>query len=185
MSSFLRCLLLTIFCLSQLSLRATIMVPLSVENLTERAELILRGTVASKVCLKDPEGRLYTKIEFKVSEVWKGAIATNTLVIVHTGGTAGDELTVVDGEASYEVGEELVSFLRLNQRGEGVSIGLAQGKFNVWRENSTGEQFAYNLFHGRPNSQETSELAALRAAVGKPTRLSLQELRSRTTGGKR
>lgn len=185
MKSFLRFFLLSAICLVSLPLRATIMVPLALKELTQRAELILHGTVASKVCLKDPEGRIYTRIEFKVSEVWKGVLSTNAFVIVHAGGTVGDERTVVDGEASYEVGEELVSFLRLNQRGEGVSIGLAQGKFNVWQDGATGEPFAHNLFHGRPKGDETPEQAALRAAAGKPVRLGLQELRNRTTGGAR
>lgn len=161
------------------------MVPLSVESLTQRAELILHGTVVRKGCLKDPEGRIYTKIEFKVSEVWRGTLSTNTFVIVHAGGTVGDERMVVDGEAGYEVGEELVLFLRRNQRGEGVSIGLAQGKFNVWQDGSTGEQFAHNLFHGRPKGKETPGQTALRATAGKPARLGLRELRNRATGGAR
>lgn len=171
--------------LFSLSLRATIMVPLAVEDLAQRADLVLRGTVTSKVCLKDPEGRIYTKIEFKVTEVWKGSLTTNTFAIVHAGGTLGDERAVVDGEASYALGEELVTFLRRNHRGEGVSIGLAQGKFNVWKDDTTGEPFAHNLFHGQPKGGATQAQAGLRAATGKPARLSLPELRRHATGGAR
>jgi hypothetical protein len=185
MRLFLRFFLLTAICLLPLALRATIMIPLSVENLGQRAELILHGTVVGKSCLKDPEGRIYTRIEFKVNEVWKGTLSTNTFVIVQAGGTVGDERTVVDGEASYEVGEELISFLRLNQRGEGVSIGLAQGKFTVWKDGATGGRFAYNLFHGRTKGDEISEQATTRATAGKPARLGLQELLNRATGAVR
>ena len=177
--------LLAAMFLTPLSLRATIMVPLTVEDLAQRAELILRGTVASKVCLKDSAGRIYTKIEVKVTEVWKGNLTTNTFAVVHAGGTKDNKHAVVDGEASYQVGEELVSFLRLNQRGEGVSIGLAQGKFNVWKDDTTGEPFAHNLFHGKPKGVETPAQAEFRAAAGKPARLSLPELRRRITGGAR
>ena len=172
-------------CLSPHFAPATLMVPLALEELSQRAELIIRGTVTSKVCLKDPEGRIYTRIEFKVSEVWKGTSATNAFTIVHAGGTVGDERTVVDGEATYEIGEELVSFLRLNQRGEGVSIGLAQGKFSVWKDDATGETFVYNLFHGEPKGAESPASNALRLAAGKSKRLALSELRNRTTGAAR
>ena len=106
MRSFPRFILPSAILLFSLSLRATIMVPLAVEDLAQRAELVLRGTVTGKVCLKDPEGRIYTKIQFNVTEVWKGGLTTNTFAIVHAGGTLGDEHAVVDGEASYEVGEE-------------------------------------------------------------------------------
>lgn len=161
------------------------MVPLGVDELTGRAELILHGTVASKICLKDSEGRIYTKIEFAVSEVWKGVLSNNVFVIVHGGGIVGDERTVVGGEANYDVGEELVAFLRVNQRGEGVSIGLAQGQFQVWKDAGSGEKFVNNLFHGKPKNAESASQAAFRAAAGKPARLALMELRQRVDGGAR
>jgi hypothetical protein len=183
MKPFLRFLLWAALLCSPPLLPATIMVPLSITNLTTRADLILRGTVASKTCLKDSEGRIYTKIELKVSEAWKGTLTTNLFQIVHGGGTVGDERTVVDGEAIYEVGEEIVCFLRLNQRGEGVSIGLAQGKFQVWNDDSTGEQFAHNLFHGQPKSDKSAPQTKFGVPPGKPTRLRLAELHSLVTGG--
>jgi hypothetical protein len=185
MKSFPCWLAATMVLLASQQLHATIMVPLAVGELTGRAELILHGTVASKICLKDSEGRIYTKIEFDVSEVWKGTLSNKVFVIVHGGGTVGDERTVVDGEANYEVGEELVAFLRLNQRGEGVSIGLAQGQFHVWKVDDTGEKFAHNLFHGKPKAAESPAQSAFRAAAGKPTRLGLMELRQRVEGGAR
>jgi len=168
-----------------LSLQATILVPLALEELAQHAEIIVQGTVISKTCLKDPEGRIFTRIGFKVSEVWKGNLPTNTFTIVQAGGTVGDERTVVEGEANYEVGEELVSFLRLNQRGEGVSIGLCQGKFDVWQDTTTGEKFAYNLFHGRSKAGESPGNAAARIGTKATNRLSLRELRTRTVGGAR
>jgi hypothetical protein len=168
--------------LAALTARATIMTPLSVENLTQRAELILQGTVASKTCLLTEGGSVYTRIEFNVSAVWKGTLTTNRFIIVHGGGTVGDTTTVVSGQAEYEIGEEVVAFLRCNARGEGASIGLAQGKFQVWEENATGAKFAHNLFHGEPPPAESPALAALRTAAGPPKRLGLQELRQRVEG---
>jgi len=169
--------------LAALTAPATIMTPLSVENLTQRAELILQGTVASKVCLLTEGGSVYTRIEFNVNAVWKGTLTTNRFIIVHGGGTVADTTTVVSGQAEYEVGEEVVAFLRLNARGEGVSIGLAQGKFQVWEESATGAKFAHNLFHGEPPTAESPSQSALRTAAGPPKRLGLQELRQRVEGG--
>jgi len=185
MKSLSRFFLITALCLTPIWSRAVIMVPLAVEDLSQRADLVLHGTVASKTCLKDPQGRIYTRIEFKVAEVWKGTLATNTFVIVHGGGTVGEERVEVDGEATYEIGEELVAFLVLNQRREGVSIGLAQGKFKVWKDDATGEPFAHNLFHGKPKEIESPERAKLRSAAGNPVRLGLTTLRARVNGGGR
>ena len=177
MKTALRPALVTAICLLTHSLPATIMVPLTVEDLSQRAELVLHGTVRGQHCLTDAEGRIYTKIELLVSEVWKGRLATNYFVLVHGGGTVGNLTTVVGGQAAYEVGEEIVAYLQLNQRGEGVSIGLAQGKFHVWQDAATGEKFAHNLFHGQPKAAEGQP-------AGKPARLSLGELKRHALGGK-
>jgi hypothetical protein len=185
MKSFYRFVLLAALCLTPWWSRGVLMVPLTVEELTQRAELVLHGTVLRQDCLRDSAGRIYTRIEFQVAEVWKGNLATNTFIIVHGGGTVGDERVEVDGQAAYAAGEELVAFVRLNPRGEGVSIGLAQGKFTVWKDPATGEPFAYNLFHGQPKERDNPEQAALRSAAGSPTRLDLATLRARVNGGSR
>ena len=70
--------------------------------------------------------------------------------IVQGGGTVGDVREEVSGDVQYEPGEEFVAFLVFNARGEPVTIGLAQGKFHVWRDPQTGEKFTNNLFHGKP-----------------------------------
>ena len=128
--------------------------PLTVDELTRKADLIVQGTVLDKTSLRDDEGRIYTRVNICVSEVWKGALPTNAspnaLTIVQGGGTVGDVREEVSGNVQYEPGEEFVAFLVLNPRDEPVTIGLAQGKFHVWRDQQTGEKFANNLFHGAP-----------------------------------
>ena len=66
-------------------------------------------------------------------------------------------------------GEEFVAFLVFNPRGEPVTIGLAQGKFHVWRDPQTGEKFANNLFHGKPEPAGGGDWRCRRAAAGKRT----------------
>jgi len=131
-------------------LPATQMIPLSLAELTARAELVLRGTVTSKTCLRDDAGRIYTRVELNVTEIWKGTLATNRFTLVHGGGVLGGQRAEVGGQADYQPGAEVVAFLVINPRGEGVSLGLSQGKFDLWSDAATGEKMARNLFHGGP-----------------------------------
>lgn len=163
------------------SLRAVQMRPLSIEQLADQSALVVRGTVLSESCQRDPAGRIYTKIELQVGEVWKGALATNRFTIVHGGGILGGEKSVVSGQVEYGIGEEVVAFLVLNQRGEGVTLGLAQGKFHVWQEPGTGERLVHNPFHGASDTRgrAVSRDARLRATQ----RLTLTELKRRVRRG--
>jgi hypothetical protein len=137
--------LLLFACITQ----AVQMVPLSIQQLTDRANLILHGRVAAATVQRDPQGRIYTRIELNVTEVWKGDSALKSFVIVQAGGVLGDEAVTVDGQEKFAIGEEVVLFLVLNARGEGVVVGLAQGKFKVTTD-ARGEKSAHNRFHGSP-----------------------------------
>jgi hypothetical protein len=117
-----------------------------------------------------------------VAEVWKGTVATNRFTIVHGGGILGEERAVVSGQVEYDVGEEVVAFLVLNQRGEGVTRGLMQGKFHIWKDATTGEWLARNPFHGRP---ETKDQQAKASFDSDQQRLTLSDLKRRVQEGRR
>ncbi len=171
---------LLILAISSISanLQAVLMKSLPIEELSQKADLVVLGTVLSKSCHRDDSGRIYTKVQLRVDEVWKGSVATNSFTIVHGGGTVGNRRVEVSGQAEYQVGEEVVTFLRLNQRGEGVTIGLAQGKFCVGADPATGEKFAHNIFHGVTDKATTHE--------GKKSGLlALKDLAQRAKGGAR
>jgi hypothetical protein len=154
--------------------QALLMRPLAVEELARQADLIVQGTVLDKSSLRDEAGRIYTRVNIRVAEVWKGVPPTNgtpgMLTIVQGGGTVGGVREEVSGEVQYDVGEEFVAFLVFNSRGEPVTIGLAQGKFHVWRDRQSGEKFARNLFHGGPDPSDAG------AAQTRPS-LRLQDLK--------
>ena len=164
------------------TLRAIQMQPLSVEQLTDQSTLVVRGIVLSESCQRDPAGRIYTKVELQVSEVWKGSLTTNRCIIVHGGGILGAEKSVVSGQVDYGIGEEVVAFLVLNRRGEGVTLGLAQGKFHVWQEPGTGERLVHNLFHGTPDNPGG---AVSRTTSRTTQRLTLTNLKKRVRRGNR
>ncbi|MBI4664293.1 MAG: hypothetical protein HY735_36315 [Verrucomicrobia bacterium] len=158
---------------------ATLVTPLSIQELTTRAHWIVHGAVLTKSCQRDPEGRIYTKVELQVKDVWKGTPSTNPLTIVHGGGTLGEERVVISGQVEYNLGEEVVAFLVLNSRGEAVTIGMAQGKFHVWRDEATGKVCVRNPFHGG-----TEIVAKPRPPdnAGTSTRLTLSTLKARVKG---
>src|SRR5689334_3956691 len=101
--------------------------PLSIETLTRQAEVVLHGRVLSKTCQQDIAGRIYTRVELDVLDVWKGAISGTPFPVVQGGGLLGERRSVVPGQAEYAVGEEVVLFLVRNERGEAITVGLLQG----------------------------------------------------------
>jgi hypothetical protein len=178
------------------SARADMMVPLPIETISARAQLILERKVLSKTVLSDTNGNIYTKVDFQVNEVWKGAIPANHFTIVYDGGVLGDRGMSVSGGVEYEVGEEAVAFLVLNDRGEGITVGLTQGKFRVWTDPVTGEKLAQNRFHGRrpnaPNPPATRPSPSIsstpniiiRSATPNPiNRLTVSDLQQLCAGG--
>ena len=167
-------------CVLAPSLRAIQFTPLSIERLTQESALVVQGTVLSKSCQRDPAGRIFTKVELEVAETWKGSLRTNRFTIVHGGGILGDRKATVSGQVEYGIGEEVVAFVVFNQRGEGVTLGLAQGKFHVRNEAETGERLVHNLFHGETVTRRQSASAS--AHLPTQRRLTLAELKRRVRG---
>jgi hypothetical protein len=179
---FLRLILPCLLLLPAVASRADQMIPLSVAELTSEADVVIQGKVVSTTIKRDPEGRIYTSVDLLVEDVWKGHVATNHFTLVRGGGVLGLEVSEVSGEADYDVGEELVSFMVLNQRGEGVSIGLSQGKFFVSRDAASGEKLVHNRFHGLHPSKPNPP-AVGPAATQIQNRLTLAGLKEQVVGG--
>ena len=173
-------LLLFLSCVLAPSLRAIQFTPLSIEQLTRESALVVQATVLSKSCQRDPAGRIFTKVELEVTEIWKGSLPTNRFTVVHGGGILGDRKATVSGQVEYGISEEVVAFLVFNQRGEGVTLGLAQGKFHVGKEAGTGERLVHNLFHGESGSRGQGVSAPDRLPTQR--RLTLAELKRRVRG---
>ena len=143
---------------------AVVLEPLSIDALTAQADLVLHGVVLSKTCQRDPSGRIFTTVELEVTDVWKGAISGNPFVIVHGGGILGEQQAVVAAQVQYDLGEEVVAFLVRNARAEGVTIGLMQGKFRVWKDAVSGARYAANPFHGLLNNAGGTPIVQLGSA---------------------
>lgn len=166
--SFRKRLCLLLLCLAAASSAFAVLVrPLPIEELNQRSHSVVHATVTAKSVQRDAEGRIYTKVTLQVQESWKGQNLSGNFSIVHSGGVLGDEIASVSGQTEYEIGEEVVLFLVLNQRGEGVTVGLAQGKFKVTEDPQTHEKHAHNPFHGEQpgKSDKRLRLADLKARV--------------------
>jgi len=159
-----------------MAVQATQMVPLSIAELSARAQAIVRGTVVSKRVIKRDAGGLLTKVGLRVAETIKGGKAFDDLEIVQSGGVLGERRTTVVGAAHFSIGEEVVAFLVFNQRGEAVVLALAQGKFKVFRD-AAGVKHVRNPFHGGGEPDGGSRRALLNKLGNR--RLPLDELRRR------
>lgn len=155
------------------------MVPMSLDELAARADLVVYGKVVSKMCLRDEAGRICSKVELRVFETWKGA-PSGRFVITLGGGTLGDRRVAVPGQADYLPGEEVVVFLRLNARGEGITLGVGQGKFEVRAEERTGERFLHSMFLG--GAQASGGGVGLQATGTGSGRLLLEDVKCRVQG---
>lgn len=129
---------------NQMPARCADFVPLSIEDLGKGSQLVLHGTVVSKSCLRDSAGRIYTRAELEIKEVWKGNYSSNRISLVHSGGTLGDQRAWVSGQVEYQVGEECVVFAVLNPRGDAVAFGMKQGKYGIFKDVTTGKRIAHN-----------------------------------------
>jgi hypothetical protein len=180
MKSALHAVLWTVTVFATTVAQALILQPLSVEELSQRADVIVRGVVSNKTCLRDAEGRIYTKLELQVSEVLKGTNASGALTVVHGGGTIGNRRQEVSGQAEFAVGEEIIGFFVFNPRGEAVTLGLCQGKFEVWLDTGSGVKLARNIFQGAAPTETPPAPAAQQAASTpqSPAPLKLSDLKA-------
>lgn len=139
------------------SARASLMLPMSVEELTAEAELVVKGTVLEVETRRSSGGgRLFTVVTFAVEESWKGPAPES--VRIHVPGGSIDGITqLVIGMPRFEVGETAVVFLRRVGAAQSFAdpaeelnvarqvVGMAQGKLQVELAPEGGLQAAPKL----------------------------------------
>lgn len=122
----------TFLILSLQTAQATTMVPLSVEQITDISNVVVRGTVTEVWTEPDPETKtIWTYAQVEVQEVLKGDPQTHVVVIEQPGGEFGEKKTTVEGVARFSIGEEGYFFVEELASGRMVSTGMFQGKFNI------------------------------------------------------
>jgi hypothetical protein len=155
--------------------------PLGLPELTTASEAVIHGKVCSKKVARDSEGRIYTTIGIEILEVWKGDVKEPILEVVQGGGILGGQKAESPFQAHFSLGEETVVFCRFNQTGKAVTIGLTQGKFDVYSPHGMATKHARNLFHGGPPPHSPSFQSRIRMPNQVP--LSLTKLKACVQGG--
>ena len=124
-------------CMLASQLRATSVVPMSIDEMTTKAELVVEGRAIEQWSQWDNnEHLIYTYTRFEVTLRLKGS-ATDTIVVRQMGGSAGGYTQIVSGVHRWQTGDEAVLFLRQSVANDGsmAVVGLMQGNFRVTRLN--------------------------------------------------
>ena len=136
------------------ALHATMVVPISVEELTRRASDVVEVTAVTSWSSWNPQHTLiYTYTQVQVTQNLKGS--SRTITVKQLGGTVGGVTQKVAGVRQFQTGERALLFLRLSDAGDGtrVVVGLMQGNFRIARS-STGEMVAGNGVSGVHSLQQ-------------------------------
>ena len=156
--------------------QAASQVPLSIETLAAKADAVVHGTVVRMSCQRDDEGRIFTTVHLQIIEQMNSRQRGGTLVIVQGGGVLGRRIARSPIQPRYRVGTEVVVFIVFNSRGEAVTLGMNQGKFDVMRPTETGLATVRNPFHGLAKRDDPR--AVVKRALGQAKQLTLAGLKS-------
>ncbi len=117
--------------------QATIIVPRSLPEMATESSAVVRAKVVQRQAAWDSDHRrIHTYTELQVLETVHEAKALPATIVVRTmGGEVGDIGMRVAGVARFEVGEEVLLFLRDDpmQANHFQVIGMSQGKYRIDR----------------------------------------------------
>jgi hypothetical protein len=117
------------------ALEATMVRPLSLQEVTVRAERIFLGQVIEVREGGDEYGAPVTYVTFAVSQSLKGQVSQKLTIKQLGGHSGGGKILRIPGLPSYREGEEVVLFLHGTSGGGFTSpVGLGQGKYAVVRQ---------------------------------------------------
>lgn len=133
---------------------ASIVVAMDLPALVKQADHIAVVDVLSTSADWDAKHeKIFTTVELKVVERWKGAPAAGVedhLRVVQPGGTVGDLTMTVTGLSTFSPGERALVFLR-GAAGNARVLGLGQGKRPMRLEPSSGKWLI-----SRPNLRQAT-----------------------------
>lgn len=160
---------------------ATTMIALSVDELAQRSDQVVKGRVVATEPRSSEDGRrITTVVTLQVDETWKGTPADEVRILA-LGGTLDGISQVVTGAARFEEGEEVVVFLRRLRTEEPLSevVGMAQGKLSVER-NGEGVLVAVPSLKGL-DLVEPGTMEPGRAPLGGPVPVAALQEKVRAT----
>ena len=162
--------------------RATTLLRLSVEEMTQRADDVTLGTVSSvESRWTDDHQQILTYVTLARPERLKGD-DTGDVTFVLLGGRVGDDIMLAVGQPEFAVGEKALVFLtrmasakRLAVPTDRWLLGLGQGKWSIATDRATGREVGTLDIGGARG--------IVRPGVALESRLGLETLRSRVRAG--
>jgi hypothetical protein len=156
--------------------QATMVKPMSVEDLTTAASAVIEGQATENwSSWNAAHSRIYTYTRVKVSRTLKGTVG-ETVVVKQLGGSADGYTQHVAGVRPMQAGEDALLFLRPSEANDGtmVIVGLMQGQFRVVRDAASGTAVASNGVIGTEEVQTSGRVRAYRGAT-----LTLEQIEQR------
>jgi hypothetical protein len=116
----------------------TLVMPTDAE-LAVKARLILTARVLSLECAYDEsKGMVFTYVRLSVTELLKGRLSSDEIVLREFGGETADHGTLIFGAPTFYKGEDVLLYLNTWQDGSLHVHDMAIGKFAIEREQGTG-----------------------------------------------
>lgn len=135
-----RALIILIALLGASTASATTVKPMSIEDLTAAASMIVEGQAVESWSAWNPQHTLiYTFTRVRVAKTLKGN-NDGIVLLKQIGGSAGGYTQKVAGVRPLMDGDRSVLFLRASEARDGtmVIVGLMQGNFRIERETKSG-----------------------------------------------
>ena len=105
------------------------LIAFSLDQLTDRADTILIGTVTGKEGRRDSQGgNIYTLVTIKTEQQMKGQPAPETVAIRVQGGELDGIIQKVEDAPEFLQGEKVIVFLTAGDGGTMTVVGGLQGK---------------------------------------------------------
>ncbi|MSP56988.1 MAG: hypothetical protein EXR69_15505 [Myxococcales bacterium] len=123
---------------------ATSIAPLSLEQLVDGSDLIVRGNVTDVWTGSDRMG-LTTHILVRVEKTLKGTAAADIEIVV-PGGTIDGSTSYVDGAPRYGVGEHVLLLLNARSDGTYLNVAMASGKYTIRQNPADGSDMVVQFF---------------------------------------
>ncbi len=121
------------------SARATSITPVSIEEMTDLSDYVVRGVITEVWTEADERGRIWTRAQLEISQSYKGE-APEGLILSQLGGVHHNDYSVMPSAARFSPGEEGLFFLETSRSGRVRTIGMFQGKFTVRIDPDNGQE---------------------------------------------
>ena len=126
--------------------QATTMVQLSVDQLIDASDTIVKAQVVSLWTEVDPKTQMiWTHAQLEISEILKGNLESEYLVIEQPGGAWGSKRATIESVARFSLDEEGYFFVEHLSTDRSVPVGMFQGKYNIIMDPYTQQELVHRF----------------------------------------